>query len=177
MGRLLDIIVVGCAAPMIAGCGSSDDSAAGGSGSFPAGTTCGLVISFSGGVEASISAQDSIACATQLSSTAGIEAGFLATDGGPVQSVDLAVDTLQKAQTGQAFPATLQVHDTDGRSWKADVCNVDILSQTLDSKDSFSENYRTAGKGECSSATTTFGSDPEVAVGSFAFVATVPWTP
>jgi hypothetical protein len=172
------IVRAGVAILLLAtGCGSGDSEESG-PGGFAPGTTCGLDMTVSGAIEDSIAPKSSIACATQLSSSAGFEAGFLAVDNaGSVSTVNLGVDTVEKGKTGTGFSAELEIVHADKRRWKTSSCTVDVIEHALDHSDSFADHYRTVGTGACSApATSVSGSDPDITVESLAFVATVPWT-
>jgi hypothetical protein len=159
---------------LLVGCGSENDSDGSGSG-FPAGTSCGLSVTLSGGVEQTVKGDDSVACATQLSSGSGIEAGFLPVGDGPVTTVTIAVDDVEKGKTGTGFPADVRVRDENGKEWHTIECTADISAHTFTKNDGFGDQYQTAGSGECTGPASSGGPEPDVNVGSFAFVAVVAW--
>lgn len=160
---------------LLMGCGSGDDSGGSGESGFPAGTTCGVSVALSGGVEQTLKGADSVACATQLSSGSGIEAGFLPAGDGPVTTVTIAVDDVEKGKTGTGFPADVRVRDESGTEWHTIECTADISAHTFSKNDGFADQYQTAGSGECTSPAKSGDGKPDVNVGSFAFVAVVGW--
>jgi hypothetical protein len=156
--------------------GCSGDDGDGSSGGFPSDTTCGLSVAISGGVEGSFTPDTAVACATQLSSTAGIDAAFLQLEG-DVRTVELEVADVTKGETGQGFAARVRVTHEDDRRWGADGCVVDITKHSFVSQDDFADRYLVAGSGVCDEpAASIGGTDPEVTIGELSFVATVPWT-
>lgn len=160
---------------LLVGCGSGDDSGGGGSG-FPAGTTCGLSVALSGGVEQTLTGSDSMACATQLSSSTGIQAGFLPVGQGAVTTFSISVDDVEKGKTGKGFPAEVRVHDGNGHDWQTLDCVADISSHTFSHTDSFADHYQASGNGSCAGPASSGGGEADVDVGAFEFVAVVPWT-
>lgn len=159
---------------VLAGCGSDDDS--GGSGGFPSGTTCGVSIALSGGVEQTVGASDSVACATQLSSTSGVDIVYLPLADGALDSVNVIVSDVEKGKTGKGFPAEVRVQGADGTNWHAIDCAADVSENAFDTTDDFADQYRTSGTGSCSGPATSGSGKPDISVGAFTFVAVVPWT-
>jgi hypothetical protein len=161
---------------LLVGCGSGEDSDGSGGNGFPAGTTCGLSVALSGGVEQTVEGADSVACATQLSSGSGIEAGFLPVGDGPVTMVTIAVDDVEKGKTGAGFPADVRVRDESGTEWHTIECTADISAHTFSKNDGFSDQYQAAGSGTCTGPASSGGAQPNVDVSPFAFVAVIGWT-
>jgi hypothetical protein len=159
----------------LVGCSSSDESNGNGSGGFPAGTTCGVSVALSGGVDESLSASDSVACATQLSSSTGIDADFLPLDSGSLDAVSIRIDDVEKGETGGAFPTEVRVHGADNGLWTA-TCTADISTNAFDDTDDFADHYRTTGTGTCTGTATSSTGEPDVAIGPLSFVVVVPWT-
>jgi hypothetical protein len=174
--RVLTGAIVAVALVLV-GCGSGDDAEAPGGG-FPQGTTCGLRMTLSGGVDDRFTTDSGIACATQLSATMGIDAGFLKVGGEVVRQVELAVDGVKKGEVGVEFPAAVVIVHADGRRWAASDCDVDVTRHELSHTDSFADHYTTAGSGVCAGPALAAGgaTDTEVSIAPFGFVATVPWT-
>lgn len=163
---------------LFAGCGSSEDSEESGPGGFAPGTTCGIRLELSGAIEEALDAESAVACATQLSGSAGVDATFLPIGGAETLSgVELSVDAVEKGKTGKGFPAELSITHADKRRWATNACSVDVLAHAFSQSDSFADHYRIVGTTTCSEpAAAVSGSDPSVVVKSLAFVATVPWT-
>ena len=131
----------------------------------------------SGAFSETIPKQSAVACGTTLSSDAGIDVVFLTTEGEAVASVDLAIDDVMKDETGSGFPATLRVRHTDQRSWTVSDCAAEVLAHAYQEADEMFDYHRISGTLACGSpAESNSGMDAELAIESFAFVCTVPWT-
>jgi hypothetical protein len=159
----------------LTGCGGGDDGGESGAAGFAPGTTCGMSLAVSGAVDATIAQDSAIACVTQLSSGAGIDAGFLTIGGETIQHVDLVVDDVEKDATGAGFPAELEIVLADQRRWTASSCTADVLAHGFDHSDELFDHHRIAGTLTCT-APATSAAGPALTVESFAFVCTVPWT-
>jgi hypothetical protein len=162
----------------VTACGSGDGGGGGQGGGFPPGTTCGLSMSVSGGIERTIPVAESLACGTSLAFDSGISFGYIPIDDGPVEAILLQVDELERDETGAGFPTTVTIHHQDERRWETDGCEVEVVGNTFTDSDQFAEFYLTRGSGSCSlSAAATSGADPDVTVSDFEFVISIPWTP
>jgi hypothetical protein len=174
MGKI-DVLGCALAAVFLGACGGGDDGTSE-SGGFPADTTCGMSIALSGAWNETIPKSSSIACATNLSSDAGIDAGFLPTAGETTHYVGLAIDDVKKDETGAGFPAELQITHTDQRKWTASGCTATVTAHALAGSDGLFDLHRIAGSVGCETAATSDGGDAPLTVESFAFVCSVPWT-
>lgn len=171
------IEVLGCAlaALTLLACGGGDDGGSD-SGGFPADTTCGMSVALSGAWDETIPKSSSIACATTLSSDAGIDAGFLTTADETLHYVGLVIDDVKKDETGGGFPAELELTHTDQRKWTASGCTAEVTAHAHAGSDGLFDLHRIAGTVGCDTPATSDGGDPPLTVASFAFVCSVPWT-
>jgi hypothetical protein len=93
-----------------------------------------------------------------------------------VTTVTIAVDDVEKGKTGTGFPADVRVRDESGNEWHTIECTADISAHTFSKNDGFADQYQAAGSGTCTGPASSGGGEPDVNVGSFAFVAVVGWT-
>ena len=162
---------------LLLGCGSDDGDDAGASGGFPASATCGMSIAVSGAWDETIAKTAPIACATTLSSGAGIDATFITTEGELLESVSLRVDQIGKDETGGGFPTELELRHGDQRRWTASDCTADVLTHAYADSDELFDYHRIAGTAACPTpATADDPTSPALTITSFAFVCRVPWT-
>ena len=116
----------------------------------PGEVTCSLALSLSGDASDALTSKSSLACAISHSGDAGIDVGYLQTSGA-IKSVDLSIAAITKGETGAGFPATLTIHHSDDRSWKADECTVSVTDHAFREAVEFGDAYHVVGTGECAS--------------------------
>lgn len=140
----------------------------------PGEVTCSLALSISGDASGALTSDSSLACAINHSGDAGIDVGYLQTSGA-IESVDLSIGAITKGETGAAFPATLNIHHSDGRSWKAEGCTISVTEHEFRKAVELGEAYHVVGTGECASPAAD-GDSGSVTIAPFKFVVQAVWS-
>lgn len=169
MLRSLLVAIVSC---HLLACGSSGDS----TGSAAELSTCGLRTSFGGGVSASFTGHDDVACLTQHGFDAGLDADFVHPSS--KVTVSLAIDDVVEGETGEHFPTHLRVM-SDAGAWQSDACAMSLsehhLLQTEASTIGELRHYQVSGHGSCSEPLHGAGGLADTSVAELEFRAQFTW--
>ena len=155
------------------GSGGGGDGGGGGGGTSPfdPSVSCGLQVVLSGGLDATVTASDEIACTTPFASKNNVEASFAGTSSSR-PTVDLAFVGLTKGQTAADLAGTIELHKSQS-TWTGDSCTVTVISNDMTGTGDFGDNFRIAGHADCDPAHSNIGGD--VTIGPLDFVMTVTW--
>jgi hypothetical protein len=164
---------------LVSACGDGDGAEKGADADeFPTDATCGLILNTQGALELAIPPSAAPACLTQTSSQSGLDVTFFfSDDAGELEAANLAVELVEKGETGAGFLAALALVSREGGEWESPTCIAEITEHTyVGPAELDREAYRVAGSLECeplqSESTAATGS---LELTSMAFVATVAW--
>lgn len=166
---------------VLSACGGGDGgNGAGGdtARTFPESATCGAALALSGALDLHIPPSNtSTACATGVSFGSGFAATFLFVDS-ELAHADLDVDDVMAGETGENFPATLELTHDDGREWQGENCVAQVDRHDYVAPGELGwTRYRVAGRIECDGAASDANaSATELDLQWFSFVASIHWS-
>lgn len=153
----------------LTGCGGGDDG-----GDEPSEGGCYIAVSVEGAVDFEQSKKD-LFCLYLTSYESGVSTVFIPYDE-PFDGITLDIEEIQIDQVG-TFPATLSFSHEDGRTFRADDCEVSIETHEPDGEPTDSGlSYQMRGNGTCQGpALLTTGSTESLTIAPFEFSTGVIW--